>query len=225
LTELRHLTEEIAAGLQVYVAGRSGSLLKTAFVLCDDYTELTSKMYLVQNVSGWSDLRDPSNPRSFKGYSAVLSDLRSAASNRSADDQSSIVGFHERMQARRARRNVFFHSTTLLDLSVTKRDTVEALVDLLDYGQLLFGNEWRRAVYATPSMEILDALLRADLKSVTDHSVFAKVNATISSMERNRSDRSRKGVHLAVFPEDLHLLLAVRWGGDAFRDKLRRLVE
>jgi hypothetical protein len=56
---LRALLREICAGVEIYFTGRSdGDYFKTAFVLCDDYTELTSKLWLLRDNPKWRDTHD-----------------------------------------------------------------------------------------------------------------------------------------------------------------------
>ncbi len=41
---LHHLTGELETGLEIFFTGRSaGQYWKTAFILCDNYSELTAK--------------------------------------------------------------------------------------------------------------------------------------------------------------------------------------
>jgi hypothetical protein len=220
LTTLRHLAEEICVGLQIYVAGRRGPHLKTAFVLCDDYTELATKMYLIRTDKTW---KDEHNGR-FKGYRRVLDDLQSQVSQHRQGDAATIEAIHGRMKARRDRRNVFFHSTTLLDLSVTPRDTAEALVDLLDYCELLF-SDWPTTVPSVADLEALSLLVRLDAAMSRDGTLFARVSELFENLPRNRRVSKQKGTQLAVFPEDLHALLSVRWGGDSLKESLRHLLD
>jgi len=56
---LRALLRDICTGVEIYYTGRSeDEYLKTAFVLCDDYTELTSKLWLLTDNPRWSDTHD-----------------------------------------------------------------------------------------------------------------------------------------------------------------------
>jgi hypothetical protein len=220
MTTVRHLTEEICVGLQIYVAGRSGSHLKSAFVLCDDYTELATKMYLVMCSPAWSDTR--SNGR-FKNYATVLGDLRSSIQASRQSDLGTISDLHDRMLARRARRNVFFHSTTLLDLSVTRRDTAEALVDLLDYCHILF-SDWETVIASVADMETLSLLVRLDAAISRDGTLLAQLNELFEQQPKNRPGSRQKGAHLTVFPEDLHALMSIRWGGSNLKAALQRLL-
>jgi hypothetical protein len=54
---LPYLLDEICAGAEIYYTGRTGGqYLKTALVLCDDYSELVSKLFLRTNDSDWTDM-------------------------------------------------------------------------------------------------------------------------------------------------------------------------
>lgn len=224
MTRLRYLVEEIAVGLEVYCVGRSGGhTLKSAYVLCDDYTELASKLYLLETVSGWSDLKVPNNPASFKSYHRILKDV--ADEFATSADAPAIKVLHERMTERRRRRNEFFHGTHLLDLSVSQTNTAQAFVDLLDYGSLLFPTQWAAAVAGAPlAMETLEALVRLDLKGVTDPSTPDRVNSVFRDRPRNQKSVKAKGAHVAEHPADFHTMLSVIWGGTELRDNLQALL-
>lgn len=218
MTTLRHLAEEICVGLQIYVAGRSGTFLKTAFLLCDDYTELATKMYLTRRDPAWQDQADGR----FKNYHRVLDDLLAVIDADRGADSPAIREYHERMKARRARRNLFFHSTTLLDLQVTGRDTAVALVDLLDYCDTLFP-EWGVTASSVADLESLSLFVRLDAATSSDGTLLAQVNELLERQPRNRRPRPR-GSHVTVFPEDLYALLSIRWGGAELREAFRTLL-
>lgn len=57
--QLTYLMDEVCAGVEIYYTGRAGGqYLKTAFILCDDYTELTSKLFLLMDDANWPDKED-----------------------------------------------------------------------------------------------------------------------------------------------------------------------
>lgn len=223
MSQLTYLVDEICAGAEIYYTGRTGGqYLKTAFILCDDYTELTSKLYLVKVQSTWSDKK--ASGGGFKNYHDVQQDIKNwFAANRTAE-QAQVSTLLDAMAARRKRRNDFFHSTHLLDLSVTHRNCVEAFCDLLEYGELLFGAEWTDQVRAARNLETLQLLLQIERKAFSDPAVSSRVNRLLCDWPRNRSSSAKKGVHLAEYPEDLHLRLCVIHGGRDLRDKLAALL-
>ena len=60
----------VCAGVEIYYTGKQGGqYLKTAFILCDDYTELTSKLFLLNKNLSWSDTNQSGR---FKNYHNVL---------------------------------------------------------------------------------------------------------------------------------------------------------
>ncbi|HRF95047.1 MAG TPA: hypothetical protein PLZ51_07630, partial [Aggregatilineales bacterium] len=75
-----------------------------------------------------------------------------------------------RMRKRRQRRNDFFHSTNLLDLDIRKAECIESFCDLIDYGNILFGNpsdnpnltHWQDAIAQIRDLETLIILLRLE---------------------------------------------------------------
>jgi hypothetical protein len=50
MNQLPYLLDEICAGVEIYYTGRTGGqYLKTAFILCDDYTKLAAKLFLLSH--------------------------------------------------------------------------------------------------------------------------------------------------------------------------------
>jgi hypothetical protein len=141
--QLRYLLLEVCAGVEIFFTGRSGSVyLKTAFILCDDYTELASKLFLLTDDPKWSD-KDKHGR--FKKYHTVLNDVRGVISAKRAADLPKLNTLQAEMKNRRRSRNDFFHSANLLNLNVAAHNCVEAYCDLLDYGHLLLvKNGWMR---------------------------------------------------------------------------------
>lgn len=74
---LRALLRNICTGVEIYYTGRTEEeYLKTAFVLCDDYTELTSKLWLRENVTNWSDNLDREQRRHQVALAAVVQKVK-----------------------------------------------------------------------------------------------------------------------------------------------------
>jgi len=133
------LITEICA-LEIYYSGRTGGqYLKTALILCDDYTELTSKLFLLTDNPGWSDEK---SQHKFKNYHDIQGDVQAVFKTKRAGELAQAERLHGAMKARRERRNQFFHSTHLLDLTVNRRECVEGFCDLMESGRLLFGADW-----------------------------------------------------------------------------------
>jgi hypothetical protein len=222
MIQLTYLVDEICAGLEIYFTGRRSNYYdKTAFILCDDYTELTSKLFLLTDNPAWSDAMPTGG---FKNYYKILKDVHDVLQTRGFAQLDQVDRIHDEMKARRKRRNDFFHSTGLLDLNVNHRTCVHAFCDLLDYGRLLFESKWDVEVSASRSLETLEIILRLEKKNLTDSSIQSRIDDILSNMLRNRQKVSKKGMHVAVYPEDLHLRLSVIHGGQELRDKLRALL-
>lgn len=223
MSQLTYLMDEICAGVEIYYTGRQGGqYLKTAFILCDDYTELTSKLFLLTRNPSWSDTKH--NGR-FKNYHDIQNDVQAQFTAGTAE-LGQVQALHTKMKLRRDRRNDFFHSTHLLDLSVTPRNCIEAFLDLLDYEELLFASDWVTELQASRNLNSLLIFLRLEQKSFSDPSVMYRVNDVLREWKCNMQTlpRDRKGVHVAMYPEDLHLRLCVIHGGQNLRDKLAALL-
>jgi hypothetical protein len=217
---LPYLMDEICAGVEIYFTGRAGAqYLRTSFILCDDYTELTSKLFLVSQDATWSDRTQAG---SFKSYPTVLGEV----SDKLVGDprQGRVDELHASMRERRRRRNDFFHSTSLLDLSVTSRMCVQGFCDLLEYGELLFGDEWKRVLSACRNLDTLEILMKLERLSWEDPSITPKVNRVISAWPRNVQRPKKNGTQVAEYPEDIHLRLCVTAGGPELRDALETLL-
>jgi len=218
---LIYFMDELCAGIEIYFTGRTGGqYLKTAFILCDDYTELASKLYLLTANPTWSDQNAPGR---FKNYHDVMDDVKDLVKSTMAAQLRTIELFQISMKRRRGRRNDFFHSTSLLDLNVTQRNCVEAFCDLLEYGEILLGSDWRAALENARNLGTYEILLHLERRAFSDPSITPQVNKILQEWPRNTSNTSRKGVHLAEYPEDLHLRLCVTCGERPLRDKLRTL--
>ena len=163
MSQLTYLIDEICAGVKIYFTGRTGGqYLKTAFILCDDYTELTSKLFLLTDDPLWSDQKAV---KRFKNFHDVQVDVQDVFKAKRSSDLAQLIKLHSSMKTRRDHRNDFFHSTRLLELNVSQRYCVEAFCDLLDYGALLFGTEWTDEVKAARDLESFEILLRLEKKS------------------------------------------------------------
>jgi hypothetical protein len=214
MTKLRHLVAEVDAALDIYLAGRTGQQFnKAAFILADDCCELASKLYLITRNPAWSDARANG---SFKSFKNVTAEVRSACSA-SAD----ILA---RIEARRDRRNGFFHSAHLLDLTLQPRDVKDALSDLLEYGALLFGAEWEEEVKGQGNLETAAVIIRLDCKAHADPSIGPKVANIFAKRKRTEAQKT-KGCEVTHHPDDHHLRLAVRNGGKELRDILQALLD
>ncbi len=135
------------------------------------------------------------------------------------------------LEGRRERRNEFFHSAKLLDLTLHASDCVLALTDLLDYGVLLFppdperpGEDWAAYMEATANMATAEALLRLNRRCFAEPALGPRVTAILARQPRIGQRPSRRGCAVAHHPDDHHLRLAIRDGGRDLRDRLRVLL-
>lgn len=222
MSKLPYLVAEINAALEVYLSGRTGQQYnRTAFILCDDCTELASKLFLLTDDPAYRDTKPNGHYKNFKD---VNKEVRAVFLAKRVADHGTTDTLLKRIEKRRDRRNEFFHSTTLLDLNLPARGCVEAFCDLLDYGKLLFPTEWDAEVAAAGNMETCEALVRLDRKTYNDPGVGPKVNDVLASWPRNSPKPKIKGCEVANHADDMHLRLAIRNGGGALRDKLRALL-
>jgi hypothetical protein len=222
MSKLPYLVAEVNAAIEVYLSGRTGQQYnRTAFILCDDCAELASKLFLLTDTPAWSDTKANGH---FKRFKEVTGELRAVFLAKRTADHPAVDAILKRIESRRDRRNNFFHSTALLDLTLQPADCVRALVDLLDYGKLLFGANWEIEVAAAGNMETCEAVLRVDKKSYADPSVGPKMNTLLKKQPRLGEKPVKKGCEVAHHPEDLHLRLAIRNGNKDLRDKLRALI-
>ena len=222
MSKLPYLVAEINAALEVYLSGHTGQQYnRTAFILCDDGAELANKLFLITDTPGWSDTKTSGR---FKNFKDVTGEVRWVFAAKRSSDKPAIDALLNRIEARRDRRNKFFHSTDLLDLTLQPRDCVEAFCDLLDYGKCLFPADWDTEVAAAGNMETCEALIRLDRKTYGDPSVGPKVNDVLAKWPRNSPKPKKRGCEVAHHAEDMHLRLAIRNGGRPLRDKLRALL-
>ena len=242
--KLPYLIDEICAAVEIYFTGRLGEqYLKTAFILCDDYNELTAKLFLLTDNHRWSD-KKPTGGRtncatptcgrtacttdatsqSFKNYHDVLGDVEDVFTRKRVAHLSTVQTIHANMKARRERRNDFFHSTTLLDLGIAHRGVVEAFCDLFAYGELLFGADWQRHVDSSRNLDTMRVLLLIEKASFSDPALWTKAMDVFRTFPRNKPNAARKGVHMTEYPEDFHLRLCVTYGSNILRDKLKALL-
>jgi hypothetical protein len=219
---LTYLMDEICSGMEIYYTGRTGGqYLKTAFILCDDYSELVSKLYLVTEVRSWTDKK---SERYFKNYHDILKDVEKEVKSKIPTKLPRVKLLQGAMSNRRVRRNDFFHSTQLLDLSVTHRNCIEAFCDLLEYGEILLGPDWRIAMDKTRNLATLEIMLQLERCSFADPSITPKMNKILQDWPRNIQNNKKKGSHVAEYPEDLHFRLCVTCGGKDLWDKLKALM-
>jgi hypothetical protein len=215
-----HLADEICAGAEIYFTGRTGSqYLKTAFILCDDYTELASKLYLIEHNSNWDDKRANG---SFKGYRQILKDAHEHLTHPTVAGE--VQELQRHMCERRKRRNGFFHSADLLDLNLGTRTCIEAFCELFRYCELLFDSRWTTIVAGAGNLETLIALFRLESLAFSDPDIRRRVAHIIETQPSNRSTTRKTGVHVAAYPEDLHLRLCVINRGNLLRDQLLTLL-
>lgn len=220
MTKLRHLVAEVDAALDIYLAGRTGHQFnKAAFILADDCCELASKLFLINTNPAWDDDKRTDKTKGrpqWKNFKDVTGEVRAALP--ATDDVLT------RIEARRERRNGFFHSAHLLDLTLQPRDVKDALSDLLTYGSLLFGAEWEKEVKAQGNLETAAVIVQLDCRAHADPRIGPKVASVFANRKRTQSPQT-KGCEVASHPDDHYLRLAVRNGGKELRDILQALLD
>ena len=214
MTKLRALVAEVDAALDIYMAGRSGQQFnRVAFILADDICELAGKLFLMTGNPNWSDV---GVNKPFKSFHDITTEI--VAAHQPAGD---LV---TRIRERRVRRNGFFHSAHLLDLNLHTHAVNEALRDMLDYGECLFGNNWRSEISGTRNLETAEVLIRLDCASYANPAITPKVLDILAKQKRPKSAPKASGCEIAFHPDDHHLRLAIRNGGKQLRDKLKVLM-
>ena len=215
MSKLRHLVGEVEAAFDIHLAGRSTEQFnRTVFILTDDAVELAAKLYLIEQNSAWSDAKANG---SFKNFRQVMAEVRAVAGNAGIDT------LLTRAETRRQRRNGFFHSTHLLDLTIPRHEVSLALADLFDLGTALFPG-WGAEVEAAGNLETAEALVRLDCRARADPSLTPRVMAVFERHPRASGKARGRGCEVVFHPEDHHLRLAVRNGGKVLRDTLRALL-
>lgn len=197
--------------LEIHIAARSDTRYnRTVYILADDCAELASKLFLVRKNPAWSDRG--ANGR-FKSFRAVTQEVRTVL-----PDAADLL---ERIEERRDRRNGFFHSANLLDLTLNTNRVNHALVDLLDYCNLLFGPDWAAEAAATAALETAATLIRLDYAARSYPALQSRVRDVLAATPRHgMPTRAVKGCAIVVYPEDQQVAIAVRMGGRTLRDQL-----
>lgn len=222
MPKLPYLVQEVNAAMEVYLSGRTGQQFnRTSFILCDDCAELASKLFLLRDNTQWSDKKTNG---AYKRFKEVTAEVRGVFQAKRAEDHATLDELLKRIEARRDRRNEFFHSTRLLDLTVQSADCVRAFVDLLNLGKLYFDADWEREVAGVATMETNEAVFRVDRKSYDDPSVIPKLNHILQRQPRSGLRPTKAGCDVAHHPEDIHLRLAIRNGNKDLRDKIKALL-
>ena len=226
MPQLIYLMNEIGSGMEIFFSSRTGRhYFKTAFILCDDYVELLSKLWLKENINDWKDTKTNNG---FKKFPQILNEVKDGMKGHChPDEHRRIIKLAERMKERRRRRNEFFHSTHLLDLDVSKRVCVEAFCDLTEFGELLFGDDWRREIESSTKTDILCTLFQLEKMASDNPSIESSINRLLGKWPRREKERQwipKKGTQYAEHPEDMHLRLCLDWGGRELRDALKALL-
>lgn len=93
MSQLTYLMREIGAGVEIFYSSRTGGqFLKTAFILCDNYTELASKLFLVEDDPKWADTDDTEARRSETAKTAVDTAIKSGATPAQKDLERLVKG-------------------------------------------------------------------------------------------------------------------------------------
>lgn len=227
---LHYLMPEIENGLEILFTGQTaGQYWKTAFILCDNYSELTAKLYLSTKLTGWTDQKVSTGGRTtFKNYHDILKDIENAAPIKANPGTlAAIQALHIDLKSRRDQRNDFFHSANLLKLNVHFQDTLQAFCSLLDYGKCLFGSDWDTSINGRPTLNNLSLLVRVEHKAqCLDPSIRPKLNDIFRKWGRikDKATVPTKGAYLTEFPEDVHRRIIIINGGARLASELQSLL-
>jgi hypothetical protein len=228
LQRLPFLAEDISNVLEMYFSvWPSHRYHKTVFILCDDYTEIMTKLFLLTCNPDWSEVRGSDNDGRplFKGFHKVLEETKDAFAKSQPSNVQRLEALHSRVRGRREIRNQFFHSANLLEMTLAPRKCVDGLLDLLEYGRLLFGDKWEELVTERRVMEVYKTLLRIERWSFSEPKILDKLNSILSDWPGRKTygPLAEKGVQYVQHGEDLYLRLCVDWGGADILDELMGL--
>ena len=228
---LRALVQEVAAAIEIFIDGYDTARFnRTSFILADDCAELAGKLFLMTRDPKWSD----SPPKGlFKNFTAITQEVRDAIEVDRPADSPLAQGLTQRFEARRVRRNGFFHSAQLLDLTLHTHDCAEALADLMDYGSLLFpgvvGDDgaWAHHVAGTGELVGFDLLIRLEVAARANEVIRDDLRRILKNQpRRNRAGYVHKsGCEVVEHGNGVHTRLAVRFGGKDLRDRLSELLK
>lgn len=222
MVSLLDLVREISVGVEIYYTGRAEQVYaKSAFILCDDYTELTSKIFLAKKIPGWTDETAPGR---YKNYETTLNEVCRWFQSHRPTEQGDIQRLLDAMKLRRKRRNDFFHSTHLLDLSIRSGACVEAFCDLLDYGKLLFSGEWDKAVDDVANLDTLATILQLE-KCAASNPIFLSHCNRILTSYGEKIPKPGKGLpYSVVLGTDFYFRLSVLYGSGNLKAELKSLL-
>ena len=219
---LLDLMNEIGAGVEIFYTGRTTqTYLNTAFILCDDYTELLSKLFLLDDNKTWSDKKPNGG---FKNYHNVLTDVQTVIRLKLPTKLPDVEMLHVSMKDRRDRRNVFFHSTHLLDLNIRPNICVDAFCDLMKYGSLLFPNSWEKTVEQTNNLDTFYILLRLEKCAAADPALKLRYLAVLNRHGTKVPKPSKALAYHVVVGEDFFFRLTVLHGGGNLKSELKGLL-
>ena len=219
---LLDLMNEINAGVEIFFTGRAGQVyLNSSFILCDDYTELLSKLFLIDDNALWSSQKTKGG---FKNYHDVITDVQTVVSRNQPAKLPDVVALHGAMKLRRKRRNEFFHSTNLLDLNVRQNVCVDAFCDLMSYGKILFPATWEQTVGQASNLDTLHILLQLEKCAASDPAMKHRYDGVLSRYGRTVPKPSKDLGYNIVVGDDFFFRLTVLHGGGNLKAELRALL-
>jgi hypothetical protein len=212
---LSHLLSEIENGMEILLTGEtSGQYWKTAFILCDNYSELTAKLFVLP--------KNKNAPNKRKNYHDILADVEGQF-NGQRETLEKIKEIHKFFKEKREQRNNFFHSTSFLTLNVQLKDVIKYFCFLLDYGKLLFEKEWEQEMNSQLKLANLARVVRVKHISLTDNpSIQTELDKIFKNWKRANS--RKKGEYLAEFPEDIYRRMVIIHGGRELAQKLQDIL-
>lgn len=91
MSQLTYLMREIGAGVEIFYSSKTtGQFIKSAFVLCDNYTELLSKLFLIEDDPNWSDT-DETEQKKFEDAKTRVNTAIASGTVPNTDDVKKLV--------------------------------------------------------------------------------------------------------------------------------------
>jgi hypothetical protein len=126
MNQLTYLMREIGAGVEIFYSSKTtGQFIKSAFVLCDNYTELLSKLFLIENDRNWSD----SHGREVREFEIARRNIDTAYQNSQTPSQQDLEIYYRGAEGRF--KNYHHVLQDVRDVFANNRTTEVSIVDNL----------------------------------------------------------------------------------------------
>ncbi len=162
MSRIADLVELIQSANDVYLANPERNV-RFAYIQIDQLCELILKIWLQNNISGWNPVSHQRNGKDYyKGFNTLIQEIIQSTSG-----NTSLHTLLNEFQARRDKRNNFFHNQDLAGLTVQPKECLQAFCDLYQLMEMLFSNEYKIAVNKEPIIKTQIAIIR--LKNHSSH--------------------------------------------------------